>query len=129
MSLPECEMPHMKGMHWRSIVPTPRGKQPGFDGRTLPSSETAKKALPLAVRSTVSMGSFYLSGATAVRHSVLRLSLLAAAGLTLLAPGTGRAADLPAYQSSAVVTSGDRLGDLQIPSHDDLFVGGLNDAG
>jgi hypothetical protein len=75
------------------------------------------------------MCSFYLSGATAVRHSVLRLSLLAAAGLTLLAPGMGRAADVAAYQSSAVVMSGDRVGDLQIPANDDLFVGGLNDAG
>jgi hypothetical protein len=75
------------------------------------------------------MRSFYLSGATAVRHSVPRLPLLAAAGLTLLVSGAARAADTITYQSAPLVMSGDRFGDLQIPANDDLYAGGLTDDG
>jgi hypothetical protein len=57
------------------------------------------------------------------------LSLLAAAGLTLLAPGTGRAANAVTYRSTPLVQSGYQFGTIQIPANDDLYAGGLTDDG
>lgn len=78
------------------------------------------------------MRSFTPCGATAIRRTstLLSLSAIAAAGLTLLAPGAGRADTTPpVYQSTPLVMSGDRIGTTTIPANDDLYVGGLTDAG
>jgi hypothetical protein len=68
---------------------------------------------------------------TALRRRSSLLSLGgAAAALMLLAPGIARAdTAAPTYQSTVLLVSGDRVGDLQIPANDDLFVDGLTDAG
>ena len=77
------------------------------------------------------MPSSNLYGATRVRRPSSLLSLVAATAtsLLLLAPGAGRAdSSSPVYRSATIVTSGDKVGNIQIPASYDLFVGGLNDA-
>ncbi len=71
-------------------------------------------------------------GATAIRRlsPMLSVSAIAAAGMSLLAPGAVRADTIsPLYQSAPLVMSGDRFGTTTIPANDDLYVGGLTDAG
>jgi hypothetical protein len=71
-------------------------------------------------------------GAIVVRRTstLLSLSAITAAGLTLLAPGAVRADTTPpVYHSEPLVTSGDRYGTSTIPARDDLYVGGLTDTG
>jgi hypothetical protein len=78
------------------------------------------------------MRGFTPCGATAIRRTstLLSLSAIAAAGLTLLAPGAARADTAPpVYQSTPLVMSGDRIGTTTIPATNDLYVGGLTDAG
>jgi hypothetical protein len=78
------------------------------------------------------MRSHSQTGVTAIRRSSTLLSLTAitAAGLTVLAPGASRADTMPpVYQSAPLVMSGDRFGTTTIPSGDDLYVDGLTDAG
>jgi hypothetical protein len=71
-------------------------------------------------------------GVTAIRRTstLLSLSAITAAGLTVLAPAAVRAdTSSPVYQSAPLVMSGDRFGTTTIPSADDLYVGGLTDLG
>lgn len=78
------------------------------------------------------MRSTSLYGAPIARRTSSQTSLLAvaAAGLTLLAPGGARADTTgPGYQSAPLVMSGDQYGAARIAATDDLYVAGLTDAG
>lgn len=77
------------------------------------------------MRSPTSRGGTLVS-----RRSVLLSIVAGASGLLFVAPGAARAdSSSPLYHSATIVTSGDKLGNVQIPAAYDLFVSGLSDAG
>src|SRR5438552_4138058 len=74
------------------------------------------------------MGSRISPDATDFCRTALLFSL--SAGLALLAPGAARADTTASpYTSEPVLMSGDRAGNVLVPSRSHLFVGGLTDSG